>query len=90
MSYKAVKGATALGTEYSFHGPGLSRYANSVHFLQVPCDWALECLAKDDKERDHGDHDAETIVRLLQEAFEAGRQDAKREFRQLLGVRSAD
>ena len=83
--YRSAKGSTALGTEHKFHGPGLSQYANGVHFLQIPCEWALDCMAKD-KEREHGDHEAETIVRLLNEAYEAGRKSMKADFRQMLGL----
>lgn len=82
MKFKFTKGETALGDEYRFHGPGLSQYANGVHLLQVPCEWALRTLA----EGDRAQHEAETILKLLHDAFEAGRQDAKREIRQVLGL----
>jgi hypothetical protein len=42
-------------------------------------------MAKD-KDREHGDHDAETIVRLLNEAYEAGRKSMKADFRQMVGL----
>jgi hypothetical protein len=87
VSYKVVKSETALGTQFSFQGPGLSRYANGVHFLQVPNEWALQCFNKDrSKEQQIEDREAETIVRLLAEAFEAGKKEAKREFREVLGI----
>ena len=82
MSFKVTRGETALGTEHKFHGPGLPQYANGVHFLQVPCEWALQCLA----EKERADYEADTILRLLQGAFEAGKEEARREIRHALGV----
>lgn len=84
MNYKAIKQSTALGIQYVFEGPGISRFANGVHFLQIPCGWAVKCLT--DGTRDHGSYDADTILRLLATAFEAGRQDAKCEIRRTLGI----
>lgn len=83
MIFKVTQGQTALGTEHRFHGPGISAYANGVHFLQVPCEWALQTLA----EKERGDYEAETVLRLLHAAYEAGRQEAKREIREALGVK---
>lgn len=87
MSYTATKTESALGSGFSFHGPGLSRYEHGVHFLQVPNEWALRCFDNDKtKEKQIEDHQAETVLRLLAQAFEAGKKEAKREIRDALGV----
>jgi hypothetical protein len=75
---------TALGEEHEFHGPGMPQHANGVHLLQLTNPWAQRCL----NDRERGPYEAETILRLLRSAFEAGREDAKREIRSVLGAKS--
>jgi len=67
---------------YEFHGPGLPLYANGVHTLQPLNDWAKKCCS----ERDLPAAEANAVLRLLEAAFEAGRNDAKREIREIIGV----
>lgn len=86
MRFKVVVSETAYGKQHQFEGPGLSKYANGVHFIQPPNEWALECMVKELKDNSYGDRDAEIMLGLLQQAFNAGRQDAKREIRDALGV----
>jgi len=93
MNFKIVMGETALGIEHKFVGPGLSQYANGVHFLQVPNAWALKCMEGDEvlsceEKIDHsfGKRQAETVIQLLEQAFEAGKTEAKRELRAMLGI----
>lgn len=86
MRFKVVVSETAFGRQHRFEGPGLGRHANGVHFMQPPNEWALECMAKDRAADSYGKHDSETVLSLLQQAFNAGRKDAKREFREMLGL----
>lgn len=87
MTYTVTKGRTALGIEHCFHGPGLPQHANGIHVLQLLNDWAERCLLKDAEEGgDRSQHEADTVLRLLACAFEAGREDAKREIRRALGA----
>jgi hypothetical protein len=69
----------AMGFAPAFKGPGLSRYASHVHVMQPMNEWATQ----------HADasmarHEAERIVWLLDEAFEAGRRAAFAELRALI------
>jgi hypothetical protein len=82
--YSFEREDTALGAAYRFIGPGLRRYANTIHFMQFPTSWGVECIRKD-PERIHL-KEAESIAYLLAEAYEAGRQAAKKEIREILGV----
>jgi hypothetical protein len=81
---------TAIGTAHSFKGPGMPQYANSVHFIQPLNEWAEKCC--EPKEALDGrpmkDVEAETILRLLRAAYDAGFSDAKAELRGWLGVSS--
>lgn len=84
--YKSAKGETALGVYYTFEGPGLSTYGNGVHFLQALNARALTCVKEEVQGRERGEVEAKVIVHMLHAAFEAGRDDAKREIRATLGV----
>ena len=83
--YKFERDDTARGVAYRFVGPGMSRYANNVHFMQFPTSWGVECIRRD-PDRSHL-QEAESVARLLADAYEAGRQAAKAEIRDVLGVR---
>lgn len=82
MSYKCEPTRTALGIQHEFRGPGLSRHASGVHFLQPLNDWAAQHAEK------HPELEAAVVLRMLHEAFEAGRADAKKEMRRTLGIDS--
>ncbi|KKN65711.1 hypothetical protein LCGC14_0478500 [marine sediment metagenome] len=77
------KSATAFGTTHVFSGPGLCRYSNAIHLLQPFNDWAVKCYT-------YADDEAETIVSLLRQAFDAGKEEAKKELRQWLNVKGRD
>ena len=81
--YYATKTKTAWGTMHEFHGPGMPRHANGVHFLQSAPDWVERYAG----ERERHDVEAETVSRMLALAYEAGRQAAKQEVRDVLGVK---
>lgn len=83
--YVVKKSQDALGITHEFHGPGMPRYANDVHFLQPPNEWAVQCMAEKET-RSWADSHAERIHGFLEAAFEAGREDMKRELRELLGI----
>lgn len=83
MTFRVTEEKTALGIVHKFHGPGMPQYANGVHVLQRLNCWALECLLKDDQ---RPTHEADVVLRLLEAAFEAGKQQAKREIREMLGI----
>lgn len=92
--YTISKSSDALGITHKVHGPGMPQYANELHFIQPLNEWATKCmavdaLAKEDREERTPiwDHNAERMLGFLQAAFEAGRQDMRRELRELLGIR---
>jgi hypothetical protein len=71
----------AMGFAPAFQGPGLSRYASQVHVMQPMNDWATQHT--DEKS---ARHEADRIVWLLEEAFEAGRRAAFAELRTLISI----
>lgn len=76
--YKFTIEQTAMGVSYEFVGPGMPMYANNIHPQQPNNEWAAK----------HADPqmEAERIAHLLACAYEAGRQAAKMEIREVLGV----
>lgn len=89
--YTVKKASDALGITYEFRGPGMPQYANDLHFLQPLNEWATKSMAVDELGESKRDLslDAERVRGFLNAAFEAGREDMKREFRNLLGVRGS-
>lgn len=92
--YEYREDKDALGVVVSFKGPGLPMYANKVHFLQTLNSWAQECLEKDEKnlheeQRMQWQHEAKTVIALIEAAHEAGRESAFRDIRCLLGVKGS-
>jgi hypothetical protein len=71
----------ALGVAVTFRGPGLSRYISQVHVMQPMNEWATHHADEDMMRRE-----AERILWMLDAAFEAGREAAFAELRQLIGA----
>ena len=72
---------SAFGVVHIFKGPNLPQYANSIHLLQPFNVWAAEHFGPK-----QADDDADRIVRFLHEAYLAGRESMKADFRQLLAL----
>lgn len=79
--YRFTLSEDALGVVVDLHGPGLPKYANGVHLLQPTNEWANKVLTEDGA---HWALDAERIVGLLGDAYEAGCRARSEELRALL------
>ncbi len=82
--YTTKSSVDGMGTSFAFFGPGLPKYANSVHFIQPLIPFAQENLRNDHV---HGTYEAEQLCRWLAAAFEAGRAAKAKELREVLGVK---
>ena len=81
--YSFTLSEDAFGVVVELRGPGMPQHANGVHLMQQMNDWASKCL-QDDGKRWY-DLDAERIVGLLADAFDAGKRARSAEMRELLG-----
>jgi hypothetical protein len=81
MSYTYVDKSDALGWAPEFRGPGLPQHCCGVHLMQPMNEWATKHASGESAA-----HEAERILRLLECAYEAGKRDAKKEIRELLGA----
>lgn len=79
--YKIEVVRDAFGQRHNFSGPGISQYANGVHLMQSLNDWAREHFTDS-----YTQADADTVQRLLEAAFEAGRKAGLAEVRKALGL----
>jgi hypothetical protein len=80
-NYRHIEHGTAFGDVYKFTGPNIGRYHNEVHLLQHFNDWASKNWTPE-----YRDHDAQKIVWMLNEAYEAGRKSMQKSVRDLLGI----
>ena len=72
---------TAFGTTHRFVGPNLSRWNGSIHLLQPFNEWSQEKWLPSD-----ADSDAQSIVYLLNAAYEAGRKSMQQDIKHMLGI----
>jgi hypothetical protein len=79
--YTYVEETDALGFAPRFTGPGISRHDRGVRPQQPMNEWASKHV-DDAYSRDQ----AAQIARLLNVAFQAGREDMRAEFRRTLGI----
>jgi len=78
--YRYSTSSTAFGKTHCFMGPGLSRYCNDIHLIQMnpPPDWPIN------EDRIAGD--AQHILTMLHGAYAAGYKAAKKDIRVMLGI----
>lgn len=72
---------TAFGNTHCFSGPGISRYTNNIHLLQPVNEWASIHWTEE-----LSNSDSRKIIRMLNTAYEAGRQSMKEDIKELLGI----
>lgn len=87
MIYKSQRldNYDAFGTVYKFIGPHLNGYDGyKIHILQPFNEWAQNNW----EYPVYSDNEADNISRMLNIAYEAGRDSMRSEFRLLLGLRN--
>ena len=80
--YQRQDAETAYGDTHQFIGPNLSRWGSHVHLFQPFNYWASQHWTKESS-----DNEAQTIVYLLNAAYEAGRQSMRDDLKVLLGIK---
>jgi len=80
-TYSSIRADDAFGIAFQFKGPGMLNYGPAVHPLQCLNIWANKNYSLEFTERQ-----SENVVRILNCAYEAGKEAAKREIRELLGA----
>jgi hypothetical protein len=81
--YSKTLTKTALGYAYTFNGPGVDYFGGGnpdIHFIQTMNEWAQECC----KENFRAEYEANQVIHLLNVAFKAGKEEMRKEFRDLL------
>jgi hypothetical protein len=75
----------ALGVRHEFIGPGMYDVLSGVHLMQLMNEWASKSI--NDDLNSHCAFEADVIKKMLEAAYEAGKDDVKKELRQALGIK---
>lgn len=83
--YSVKREEDALGITVRVVGPLMSQYTSYLRPQQVNNEWFVKCEADRDGLADF----EQSLLTLLERAFEAGRRDKARELREALGVKDS-